>query len=231
MKTVGIIGGVGPESTIEYYRFLIEAYRERSADGSYPPIIINSVNLQKFVDLITANKIEQFAEELVPEVEKLARAGSDFAVFASNTPHIVFDEVQRQSRIPLVSIVEATVERVKKLGFHKVGLIGTRFTMQGQFYPDVFSREGVGLVTPDETDREYIHTKYMNELLNNMFLPETRDCMVGIANSLRDDHGIEGLILGGTELPLLLRDAHGAQVPFLDTTRIHVDRIVDEMFS
>lgn len=205
MKTLGLIGGVGPESTIEYYRLLVAGYREQR-DGNYPPIIINSVNLKMYLALINAGELGKFADELVIAVAKLAAAGADFAAFASNTPHIVFDEIQQRSRIPLISIVEATREKVESLGLKKVGLFGTRYTMQAKFYPEVFSRAGITLVTPNDEEQNYIHDKYMNELLNDMFLPETRARMLAIAGEMKSRQGIEGLILGGTELPLLLRD-------------------------
>ena len=129
MKTVGIIGGVGPESTIEYYRFIIEAYREKKADDSYPSIIINSVDVNKYVSLATANQFDKFAADLSVEIERLARAGADFGAIAANTPHIVFDQLQRRATIPLLSIVEATREKAQSLGLKRIGLFGTRFTM------------------------------------------------------------------------------------------------------
>ena len=230
MKTLGLIGGVGPESTIEYYRLLVSGYREQR-DGNYPPIIINSVNLKIYLALINAGELGRFADELVTAVEKLASAGADFAAFASNTPHIVFDEIQQRSRIPLISIVEATREKVETLGLKKLGLFGTRYTMQATFYPEVFSRAGISLVTPNDDEQNYIHEKYMNELLNNLFLPETRERMLAIADELKSDHGIQGLILGGTELPLLLRNAEHNGIPLLDTTKIHVERLVTELLS
>jgi aspartate racemase len=230
MKTLGLIGGTGPESTIEYYRLLIETYRAQR-DGNYPPIIINSINLKRLLDLMNANKLEMVADELGGAVEQLARAGADFAAFTANTPHIVLDEVQRRSRIPLISIVEATREKVQSLGLKKVGLFGTRFTMQAKFYAETFSRAGIALVTPNDAEQNYIHDKYMNELLNNLFLPETRERLLAIADELKSRHAIEALILGGTELPLLLRDEEHNDLPLLDTTRIHVERLVAELLS
>jgi aspartate racemase len=230
MKTLGIIGGIGPESTIEYYRFIIASYREKKKDGSYPSIIINSINLQKAVDLITAGEFVRVAEYLVVELHKLAKAGADFGLLAANTAHIVFDEVQRQSPIPLISIVQATCDAAKLRGLKKLGLLGTRFTMQGRFYPEIFSREGIVLVTPDEGEQAYIHKKYMGELVNGIFLPETRERLLAILNALQKREGIEGLILGGTELPLILRDAT-TDIPFLDTTKIHVESAVAQLLS
>ena len=206
MKTLGLIGGIGPESTVEYYRFIIEEFRKQKNDDSYPLIIINSVNLTKLVDLVTSNRLGELADELVREVEKLALAGVDFAAFASNTPHLVFDAVQQRSRIPLVSIVEAACKRAQELGLKRVGLFGTRFTMEGSYYPAVFSRAGIELVIPDDEARAFIHEKYMGELLKNVFLPETREAMIGIADNLKKQRQIEALILGGTELPLRTRN-------------------------
>jgi aspartate racemase len=231
MKTVGLIGGIGPESTIEYYRSIISSYREQKSDGDYPAILINSVNLTQLLEWMSVNDLEKVTEYLILEVEKLEKAGADFGALASNTPHIVFDEIQRRSGIPLISIVEATCEKVQALGLKKVGLFGTRFTMQGRFYPDVFSRAGVTLVVPDPEEQTYIHEKYIGELLNNTFLPETRSGLLAVADKLRARHTIEGLILGGTELPLILRDDEHNGLRLLDTTRIHVERIVAELVS
>jgi aspartate racemase len=231
MKTVGIIGGLGPESTIEYYRGIIDSYREQEKDGNYPSIIINSINLKSMVEFVTANQLDRAADLLVAEVRKLSQAGADFAVLAANTPHIVFDEVQARSSLPLISIVESTCDAVRSLGLNRVGLFGTRFTMQARFYPDVFSKAGLSLVTPDEVEQAYIHEKYMGELLNNIFLPETREHLLSIVDRLKTRTGIEGLILGGTELPLILRDTEHNGIPFFDTTKIHVGRIVAELLS
>jgi aspartate racemase len=231
MKTVGIIGGVGPESTIEYYRGIVATYREQQNDGNYPSIIINSINLKSMVDFISSDRLDRAADYLVAEVEKLTKAGADFGVIAANTPHIVFSEVQARSSLPLISIVESACDAACSLGLKRVGLFGTRFTMQARFYSDVFSQAGLTLVTPDEDDQSYIHGKYMGELLNNIFLPETREHLLTIVDRLKDRAAIEGLILGGTELPLILRDTEHNGIPFLDTTKIHVGRIVAELLS
>jgi aspartate racemase len=231
MKTVGIIGGIGPESTIEYYRYIIAAYRERHPDGSYPSLVINSIDLNRLLRMVTTDRRREAVDFLVTEIEKLARAGVDFGALASNTPHMVFDEIQARSRLPLVSIVEATCERARELGLRRVALFGTRFTMQGQFYPEVFTRAGISLILPAEDEQIYIHNKYMNEFLNNIFLPETRARLLGIVDRMRERDNIEGLILGGTELPLILTDQEHNGLPFLNTIRIHVDCIVTELLA
>src|SRR5262245_25260192 len=230
MKTLGLIGGLGPESTIEYYKFLIAAYREQQTDGSYPSLFINSVNLTNVVDLITANRLAEVTEYLAAEVNRLALAGAELGLLTANTPHIVFDEIQRRSRIPLISIVEAACEEAKGLGLKKLLLLGTRFTMQGRFYPKVFSRAGIELVVPNAEDRDYIHEKYMTELLKGIILPETREGLLKIVSRTVQLENVEGVILAGTELPLILRDASG-DLPFLDTTEIHVRAAIFRMLS
>ena len=148
MKTVGVIGGIGPESTIEYYRLLVAAYRARVPDGSYPSIIINSIDMKTMLSLIEANEFAKVTEYLVGEIQKLASGGAQYGLLAANTPHVVFDEIRRQSPIPLVSIVEATCEGARRLGLKRLGLFGTRFTMRGQFYANVFSKADIALVIP-----------------------------------------------------------------------------------
>jgi len=231
MKAVGIIGGIGPESTIEYYRFLIAEYKARVPDESYPPLLINSIDLTKLAGLIGSNQLDATTDNLASEVLKLAKAGADFAVLAANTPHIVFDELRRRSPIPMLSIVEATCDEALRLGLRKVGLLGTRFTMQGRFYPDVFSKRGIALAAPEPDDQSYVHEKYMGELVKGVILPETRDGLLAVVRRLRERQQVEAVILGGTELPLILRDAPSPGIPFLDTTMIHVKRIVAEMLS
>jgi aspartate racemase len=183
------------------------------------------------VDRITANDLAGVTRYLAEEIQKLAWAGADFGLISANTPHVVFDEVQAAVPIPLISIVEATCAAVKKRGLQRLVLLGTRFTMRGSFYPKVFVREGIELVIPDPNDQEYIHDKYMNELVSGKFLPETRGGLLAIVDRLAAKFGIEGVILGGTELPLLLRDAEHNGIPLLDTMRIHAEAAVEEMLS
>lgn len=231
MKILGIIGGVGPESTIDYYRLIIQLYRERTADGSYPQLIINSINLKTGMDFLAANNLAGAVAHLLEEINRLARAGADFGLIAANTAHMIFDELAAQSPIPLISIVEVTCDTAKAMGLKRVGLFGTRFTMQGDFYPKVFRREGIELVVPGPDDQAYIDAKYINELVNGLFLPETRDGLLAIADRLKNKSNVEGVILGGTELPLILRDETHKGIPFLNTTRIHVEAAIAEMFS
>jgi aspartate racemase len=231
MKTVGIIGGIGPESTIAYYRSIISSYRQLRPDGSAPAILIISLDVTKLLDFMDTNRLNEVTDYLLAGLQKLARAGADFGSIAANTPHIVFDDVQARSPLPLISIVEATCVEAKKRGIDRVGLLGTRFTMQASFYPDVFSRQGVAVVMPDEEEQAYIHEKYVGELLRDTFLSETRERLLEIIHRMKEQEQIQGAILGGTELSLLLREETAWGIPLLDTTKIHVQAVVEGLLS
>jgi aspartate racemase len=231
MKILGIIGGLGPESTIDYYGRIIALYRGRRRDGSYPQFIVNSIDMKKGLDFMDANNLVGMADYLVEEIGKLARAGATFGLISANTPHIVFDEVATKSPIPLISIVEATGAAAKARDLKRLALLGTRYTMQATFYPKVFSREGIELLVPDAKNQDYIHDKYLNELVSGKFLPETRAGLLAIVDRMKAKSDIDGVILAGTELPLILRDAEHNGIPFLDTTRIHCEAAVAEMLS
>jgi aspartate racemase len=239
MKCLGIIGGIAPESTIDYYRQIIARYRQRVSAG-YPSIIINSIDLTKMLAMVSAGQHDRLVTYMCEEIGKLARAGADFGLIASNTPHVVFDEIRRLAPIPMISIVEAAAEAANAGNLKRVGLFATRFTMRGGFYGEVFARFGITVVLPDETEQEYIHAKYIGELVdgrytgelvNGIFLPETRAGLLEIIGRMARRDRIEALILGGTELPLILHDKDEAAVPLLDTTAIHVERAVAEMLE
>ena len=223
-----MIGGLGPESTIDYYRSILARCRARTPDQAYPHIIINSLDPDKVLAILDAARLDDLTDYLAAALDQLVQAGAEFAFIAANTPHLVFDELQRRSPIPLLSIVRATSHHAKSLGLKRVALFGTGFTMRASFYPQEFHHAGIALVVPNQSEREYIHKKYVGELLKNQFLPETRREILRIAHRMTSDDGIEAIVLAGTELPLLLRDS-GAGIQFLDTTVIHVEAIVDEL--
>jgi len=228
MRTAGMIGGLGPESTIDYYRSILARYRERKPDGGYPNIVINSLDVDKGIAMLDAGRLDGLADYLASGLEALVRAGADFAFMAANTPHLVFDELRRRSPIPLLSIVRATAERAKALSLKKVGLFGTGFTMRASFYPEEFQRAGIALVIPTEFERHQIHDIYIGELLKNQFLPLSREAILRIAHRMKSEDGVEAIVLAGTELPLLLRGS-GDNIVWLDTTVIHVEAVVEEL--
>jgi aspartate racemase len=231
LKTPGIIGGIGPGSTIDYYQTIIDLYRAAKSDGSYPPILINSIDLQRVLATVAAGELEALVDWMVAELQKLERAGADFALIASNTPHLVFDAIERRSPLPLISIVASTCAVAERRGLKRLALFGTRFTMQATTYRDKFSGRGMEVVGPDTADQEFIHAKYIGELLEGVFLPETRSGLLAITDRMASQSKIDGVILAGTELPLILREPAHAGIPFLNTTKIHCEAAVEKMFS
>lgn len=224
MGTVGIVGGLGPESTIDYYRRILETWA-REEPGSAPSMVIDSLDVQRALRLVERDR-PALTEYLLGSLRRLAGAGVDFAAMTANTPHIVFDELAARSPVPLLSIVEVCAEEARRRGLRRLALLGTRFTMEAPFYPEVFARHGIEVVTPDEADRGWVHERYVGELLKGDFREETRSGIVSRVARLRDGRGIDGVVLGGTELPLLLSAPTVAELPALDTTALHVAAIV-----
>jgi aspartate racemase len=231
MKTLGMIGGLGPESTLDYYQRIIALYRERTGDGHYPEFIVISVDLRKGLDFIDAGDLSGMSDFLLEAIGKVARAGAEFGIISANTPHIVFDDIAPKSPIPLLSIVEATCATAKGQNLKRLALFGTRYTMQADFYPKVFAREGIELLVPDTHDQDYVHEKYFSELVPGKFLAQTRAGLLAIVDRMKASNDIDGVILAGTELPLLLRAPDHNGIPFLDTTKIHVEAAVAYILS
>ncbi len=221
MKRIGILGGLGPEATIDYYRLIIDGYRAQSK-GNAPEIVVYSMNLNDFPDINERDKvIAWFAKAL----EALHKAGAEFAVIAANTPHIVYDDLKRLSPIPLLSIVEETCRAVKGLNLKRVGLLGTKVTMSSDFYQKAFLQHDITVVVPTSQEQDYINNKLFTEIMYNKIVNSTREGLLKIVKRMIDDDGIDGVILGCTELPLILTtDEFG--IPFLNTTKIHVNSVV-----
>jgi aspartate racemase len=224
MTTVGLVGGLGPESTVDYYRRILEAW-QRGDPSTAPSIVIDSLDVRRALDLVDRDR-SALTEYLLTSLRRLAGAGVDFAAMTANTAHIVFDELAARSPVPLVSIVEVCAEEARRRRLRRLGLLGTRFTMEAPFYPTVCARYGVAVVPPNEADRAWVHERYVGELLRGEFRDDTRREFVSLVSRLRSDERIDGVILGGTELPLLLPTPAIAGVPALDTTALHVAAIV-----
>ena len=171
----------------------------------------------------------KLVEYLLESTQRLANAGCDFGAMAANTPHVVFDDLVARSPIPLISIVEAAAEEATRRGMKRVGLLGTRFTMEGSFYPNVLARHGIECITPDAREIAWIHERYIGQMLRGDFREETRDGVIGIILRLGNEEKIDGVILGGTELTILLSASSIGGVPALDTTALHVSAIVKRL--
>lgn len=227
--SVGLIGGLGPESTIDYYRRLLAAW-EHETPGSAPSIVIDSLDVQRGLRLVAEDRVA-LVEYLLASVRRLAGAGVDFAAVTANTPHLVFDELAACSPVPLVSIVDVCAREAERRGLRRLALLGTRFTMEASFYPDVFARRGLSVVVPNEAERAWLHERYVGELLRGDFRDQTRRQCIAIVSRMQRDDEIDGVILGGTELPLLLSAPNVADLPVLDTTALHVAAIVERLRS
>jgi aspartate racemase len=227
VATLGIVGGLGPESTIDYYRRILEEWK-RDDPSSSPSIIIDSLDVTRGLHLVEHDR-PGLIEYLSASIARLAAAGANFAVMAANTPHVVFDDLVARSPIPLVSIVEACAEEARRRDLRRLGLLGTRFTMEGSFYPEVFARLGMAIVAPNNKERVWIHERYVGQLLKGEFRDETRDGVKSVIRRLREEENIDGVILGGTELTLLLSDVTVESIPALDTTALHVAAIVERL--
>jgi aspartate racemase len=230
MKRLGILGGIGPESTIDYYRATVSRFRERSG-GKSPSILIHSIDVDWLLALAGSGDLAALTEFLLDGMEPLERAGAEVGLMAANTPHLVFDAVQAGSRIPMVSVVDCARRAAVALGSKRLLLLGSEPTMAGDFYPRVFAASGIEVLPPErKEDRLFTHERYVGELVRGRFTPETRDGYLAVIERMRAEHGVDGVILGGTELPLLLRDM-SAPVPLLDTAKLHVEAAVEAMLG
>ena len=227
MSKIGIIGGMGPESTVDYYQRIIERYRQKVKDGSYPEMIISSLDMTFVMKLENAEHRDELIGLLSSEMNSLYHAGAVIGCIACNALHCVFEPVKAKSPIPMVSILESTRRHAESLGLKKVGLMGIQLTMQSDFYQEEFNKSNIAMVVPTSAEQEYIHEKLMTEIELGKFLDQTRQGLLKIVARMISEDSIQGLVLGCTELPLILtRDELG--IPFLNTSSIHIESIVDE---
>jgi len=230
MKTIGIVGGMGPESTIDYYRGIIDAFKEKAGGFSYPEIIVYSVNLSELLMMMENREWTRLTKWLVEKIEALRRAGASFAAIGANTPHIVFDNVDARASLHVISIIEETCRTASHRGLRKPLLLGTKFTMESDFFQKPFHERGMSVIVPEYEDREYIHLKLMSEIELGIMRESTRDGLLAIVKKMMAKEGIDSVVLGCTELPLILRrDEFG--IPFLNTTAIHIESIVTYCLS
>jgi aspartate racemase len=231
MKKIGLIGGIGPESSIEYYRLIIKRFQEKLNTKDYPELIINSINMTQMLDYVFNNQLDKLVDFLMERINDLEKTGVDYIAIASNTPHIVFDRLAKKSNTPLISIVEATCKGVIENKISRVGLLGTKSTMTNGFYNNVAKKYGINVIIPDSDKQDYIHNKYMTELVFNKIVPETKEQLIQIIRELKEKESIEGFILGGTELPLILKQSDFVDIKIFNTTEIHVESIVAKILE
>lgn len=220
-KKIGILGGMSPESTAEYYQYITHAYLQRFGDHGYPEIIIYSVTFQPYVDWPKAGRWDLVAKGLGEAARHLQDAGADFIIIATNTMHMVVDEIRSQIDIPVLSLLDVVADAIQAKGMRTVGLLGTAFTMGNRFYHNTLEPRGIKVITPDDEDQKYINRVIYDELVNGKILPESRKGYLNIIDKL-NKLGAQGMILGCTEIPLLIKQTD-TQLPLFDTTLLHAE--------
>lgn len=225
---IGIVGGIGPESTVDYYKSLIYKYQKIKMDGSYPKIIIDSIDMKEVLSLVSKKQWYRLVNLIVTSLNNLYMAGADIAVISSNTPHIVFYKIKKLSPMPVLSIVEETRKKAKELKLRRLALLGTITTMEESFYKDSFLISAIDIVVPRKAEREYIEQRIFTELENGIINNRTREGFLSIIDRMKREDSIDGVILGCTEIPIILKNGD-LDIPFLNTVEIHVDGIIEEM--
>jgi aspartate racemase len=226
MKTIGLIGGMSWESSIEYYRIINEAVRQRLGGLHSAQSLMYSLDFAEIEVLQAQGRWDQATEMMVAAAQRLERGGADLVVICTNTMHLMADEVQAAIDIPLLHIADSTAERIKRAGLHTVGLLGTRFTMEKDFYKGrLVDKYGLEVLIPNEAGREIVHRVIYDELVLGNILPESKAQYDLIIEGLVQ-RGAQGVILGCTEIGLLVKDGQGP-VPIFDTTKIHALAAVD----
>ena len=224
---VGIVGGVGPESTADYYRRFVDRWRVRGPTDTYPAVLINSLNSRAALGAMLNGDIEPSVALFSRAVEQLAAGGAGLALVASVMMHMAYDRVAATAPIPMLSILEALAGAATSRGLRRLGVLGARPTVEGEFFARPFDAAGITLVRPDEADRAWVHEIYFTELVRGQFRDEVRERLVAIIDGMRQHDGIDAVILAGTELPLILREPEYAGVPALDAIGIHVEAAID----
>jgi aspartate racemase len=230
-RVLGIVGGTGPESTIDYYRTLVATWRRRRPDGSYPRVIINSVEAGTVFRALGTGDFDAVGRVLGPAILALVAAGCQRAFLASNASHLAFDRIDPAPAIPLIHIVDAAREHAARAGRRRLGLIGTRFVMESDLYPSRFGPAGLEVIVPTPEERELVHRIYFGELVEGIIRGESREALTAVVAAMRDRDEIDAVVLGGTELALILTDPTCAGMPVLNTAQIQVDSAVDWLLA
>lgn len=226
MKKLGLVGGMGPESTIPYYHDIMYGVQKKVGGECFPNLTIESVNVFEVLRLCREEKFDELTNYLMGAILNLVASGADFAALSANTPHIVFEKLQRKSPIPLISIVDTACKEAQKQNFTRIGLLGTIFTMKGEFFKKPFIANGIEIITPKEQEMTVINEKISSELELGIVRKETLQKFLKIIDRMKCEDGIQAIILGCTELPLILNNSV-TSVSCLDTMEIHVQALVD----
>lgn len=230
MKKLGLIGGVGPESTIPYYRGIVYGVQKKVGRSYFPPLTIESLSAFEVIRMSSQGLREELTAYLLAGIRNLEASGADFGALACNTGHMVFEELQAQSHIPLVSIVDVTCAEAQRQGFQKLGLLGTTATMDSAFFKRPFERAGMEIVTPLNAEKAWVAQKITEELEFGIVKPETASGFQKIVEGMAEQKGIEAVVLGCTELPMLFENT-ALSVPILDTMQLHIAALVETIME
>lgn len=225
MKTIGLIGGTTWVSTVDYYRLINQQVNKKLGGLSSARILLYSVNFAEFNPPIDPKEWGEITKKFTNITKTLEKAGADCIVFCANTPHIIADEIQKIIDVPIINIAEETAKIVSNHKHKKVGLLGTRITMEQTFYKDKLLKHGVSVIIPGYEERKFIHSSILDEMAKDIFREETKQTYLKIINRLISE-GAEGIVLGCTEIPILIKQ-DDVSVPLFDTTLIHASAIVD----
>ena len=229
MKRIGILGGTSAESTVSYYTRITREYTRRFGDFAYPEILIYSLSFQEIVDWQRAGNWQAIATKMASAFQVLGNAGAQIGLIAANTLHRVYDAVAEESPIPLLHIVDALGVAIQAEGCSTVGLLGTRYTMKESFYSDRLASQNIATLVPTRQEQEEIHRVIHEELAPGILRPSSKATYLQIIDSLAE-RGAEGIILGCTEIPLLIKEADST-LPLFDTATIHADAALENAIS
>lgn len=230
MKKVGIVGGIGPASTIDYYREIVESYREINGDDNYPEIVIDSINMRELIIGIETNNFNSVANQILRSISNLEKAGAKFAAIASNSPHIVWDLIKDKTSIPLLSIIDATCDHIVRQNYKKVLIFATKFTMKNGLYSKALTEKNIGWILPNEEDIETLGDIIYPNLENGIVVEEDKQKMVNIAGRHIEKYGADSILLGCTEIPLMIKP-NDVSVPVINTAQIHIEKICDVLMA
>lgn len=229
MKKLGILGGMGPESTLLYYKEIVYEYKKKDKNGYFPSLTIDTVNMYEMLGYCKAQQYDILADYLLQGIYNLEKAGVDFAILASNTPHVVFDIIKEKAHIPLLSILEPTYQAIKQNRIENAAWLGTAFTMEQKWFKKIFVDNGINIVVPNEKERAFIDKVIAEELEFGIVNENSKKIMDSIIQRLIEE-GIEAVIMGCTELPLMYANEK-LPVPVFDTLKYHIQGIIDYMFE
>lgn len=225
MKTLGLIGGTTWLSTVDYYRYINEGVNKKTGGKEFAKCILYSFNFTEIKRLADADDWDRILKLVTNECLNLERSGAEAIVLCANTMHHIADRLQSNINIPIINITEAAACEINKKKMRKAALLGTRFTMEYSFYKTTLAKHNIETIIPDEDERRFVHSSIFDELALNILKPETKQRYLKIIDNLVK-RGAEGIILGCTEIPLLIKQ-EDLNVPAFDTTKIHAEAAVD----